>query len=115
MITPEPSTQPPTRSPSRAELPAGPTGAGTILRLKLGYNPNSSSIGTIVFGMPAALAVLTVAFGTAAGVLCAALLRAKARGRPTEHGAAPVETTAPSNDAPSDAPAAPSSQGSTEP
>jgi len=46
---------------------------GRILRLKQGYNPNSSSIGTIVFAMPAALLATTVAFGTAAGVIATAL------------------------------------------
>ena len=49
-------------------------GRGRILRLKLGYNPNSSSIGTIVFAMPAAMLGLTVAFGAAAAVLCSAVL-----------------------------------------
>jgi len=47
------------------------------LRLQLGHNPNSSSIGTIVFAMPAALIGLTVAFGAAAGLLSAALLHRK--------------------------------------
>jgi hypothetical protein len=47
------------------------------LRIKIGYNPNSSSIGTIVFGVPAPLAVLTAAFATAASILTAALLRAR--------------------------------------
>ena len=41
---------------------------GRILRLKLGFNPNSSSIGTIVFAMPAAMIGLTVAFGAAAAL-----------------------------------------------
>ena len=47
---------------------------GRILRLKQGYNPNSSSIGTIVFMMPAALLGVTTAFGAAAGLIAAALL-----------------------------------------
>ena len=47
---------------------------GRILRLKLGFNPNSSSIGTIVFAMPAAMIGLTVAFGAAAALSCSALL-----------------------------------------
>jgi hypothetical protein len=52
-----------------------PPGRGRILRLKQGYNPNSSSIGSIVFVMPAALLGITVAFGVAAGVVSAVLLR----------------------------------------
>ncbi|MBI4704100.1 MAG: hypothetical protein HY744_23575 [Deltaproteobacteria bacterium] len=48
--------------------------AGRILRLKHGYNPNSSSIGSIVFAMPASLLALTVAFGAATGLVCAAFL-----------------------------------------
>jgi hypothetical protein len=54
-------------------------GEGRILRLKQGYNPNSSSIGTIVFMMPAALLGVTAAFGTAAGLICAAFLRGERR------------------------------------
>ncbi len=46
---------------------------GRILRLKQGYNPNSSSIGTIVFAMPAALLASTVAFGAAAAFITSAL------------------------------------------
>ena len=49
---------------------------GRLLRVKLGYNPNSSSIGTIVFAMPAALLGLTVVFGAAAGLLSSGLLSA---------------------------------------
>ena len=47
-------------------------GKGRILRLKQGYNPNSSSIGTIVFALPAALMASTVAFGAAAAFICSA-------------------------------------------
>lgn len=76
----------------------GAATAGRILRLKLGYNPNSSSIGTIVFGMPAALLLVTTAFTVAAGMLCAAALRRPEQRRPAsapppEAGATPAETT----------------------
>ena len=50
---------------------------GRILRLKQGYNPNSSSIGTIVFAMPAALLAFTVAFGAAAAFITSALSAGK--------------------------------------
>ena len=50
---------------------------GRILRLKQGYNPNSSSIGTIVFAMPAALMAATVGFGAAAAFICGAFARGR--------------------------------------
>ena len=37
---------------------------GTILRVKHGYNPNSSSMGSIIFVLP--LSLIGAAFGTAA-------------------------------------------------
>nr|WP_319394722.1 hypothetical protein [uncultured Desulfobacter sp.] len=37
---------------------------GSILRVKHGYNPNSSSMGSIIFVLP--LSLIGVAFGTAA-------------------------------------------------
>ncbi|WP_020585376.1 hypothetical protein [Desulfobacter curvatus] len=37
---------------------------GSILRVKHGYNPNSSSMGSIIFVLP--LSMIGVAFGTAA-------------------------------------------------
>jgi hypothetical protein len=48
---------------------------GRILRLKLGYNPNSSSIGTILFAIPAALLAVTAIFGGAMGFLHSSLVR----------------------------------------
>ncbi|MBW2526862.1 MAG: hypothetical protein JRI23_21945 [Deltaproteobacteria bacterium] len=60
---------------------------GRVLRLKLGYNPNSSSIGTIVFGMPAALLGLTLAFGATAALLSTGLIRRPSR--PDGEGDAP--------------------------
>ncbi len=41
---------------------------GNLLRLKQGYNPNLSSMGSIVFALPAALLVVTSAFGPASQV-----------------------------------------------
>lgn len=32
----------------RPDLQNGPTGRGRVLRVKLGYNPNSSSVGSVV-------------------------------------------------------------------
>ena len=78
------------------EATAKPPKAGRILRLKCGYNPNSSSIGTILFAMPAAMIGMTVAFGAAAGLLGAAVLhkRHDAPQEPTE----PADGDEPSSD-----------------
>ena len=48
---------------------------GKILRVKQGYNPNSSSMGSIVFVLPAVLLVITVIFGTLSGLLGSILAR----------------------------------------
>ncbi len=48
---------------------------GRVLRVKHGYNPNSSSMGSMVFAIPAALMGLTAAFGAVAGLIFSALVR----------------------------------------
>ena len=48
---------------------------GRVLRIKQGYNPNSSSMGSIVFVLPAALFIVTVVFGALSGLLAPLLLR----------------------------------------
>lgn len=45
---------------------------GKILRVKLGYNPNSSSIGSMIFVMPVAMLSAAVAFGTVSGLIFSA-------------------------------------------
>lgn len=45
---------------------------GKILRVKLGYNPNSSSIGSMVFAIPAAMLGVAVGFGTLSGLIVSA-------------------------------------------
>ena len=59
---------------------------GKILRVKQGYNPNSSSIGSIIFVMPAALLGITAAFGAVSGVIMSKLLadKPKITNPPTE-------------------------------
>ena len=42
---------------------------GKILRIKQGYNPNSSSIGSIVFAVPSMLFVSAILFGTATAII----------------------------------------------
>ena len=48
---------------------------GRVLRVKTGYNPNSSSIGSIVFALSAKVLPATAAFGAVAGLIYAAFLR----------------------------------------
>ena len=50
---------------------------GKILRVKWGYNPNSSSIGSIVTAVPMMLLAGTALFGTAAAVIASALATQK--------------------------------------
>jgi hypothetical protein len=48
---------------------------GKILRIKQGYNPNSSSMGSIVFVLPAILLGITVIFGALSGLFGSILSR----------------------------------------
>ena len=47
---------------------------GNILRVKQGYNPNSSSIGSVIFVLPAALLGITAAFGAVSGMIMSTLM-----------------------------------------
>ena len=47
---------------------------GKILRVKQGYNPNSSSIGSIIFSMSAAVIPATIIFGMVASSISTAIL-----------------------------------------
>jgi hypothetical protein len=55
------------------------TAKGKILRVKEGYNPNSSSMGSIVFALPAGLLGVTAAFGLAAGAISTAFMSEKSK------------------------------------
>ena len=68
----------------RAQTRAGPPPGckGRVLRVKHGYNPNSSSIGSIVFLLPAALLVAGAGFGAVAALIWSALTRADISGGP---------------------------------
>lgn len=46
---------------------------GHILRVKRGYNPNSSSIGSVVFLLSTKIIVLTAGFGAIAGLIFSTL------------------------------------------
>lgn len=48
---------------------------GRILRVKQGYNPNSSSMGSIVFALPAALLGTTTVFGAVSGAIMGAFMK----------------------------------------
>jgi hypothetical protein len=48
---------------------------GKILRVKQGYNPNSSSMGSMVFSLPAVLLAVTVGFGAVSGIIMSAFIK----------------------------------------
>jgi hypothetical protein len=48
---------------------------GRILRVKLGYNPNSSSMGSMVFVFPAALLAVTAGFGVISGIIMSVFIK----------------------------------------
>jgi hypothetical protein len=50
-------------------------GKGKVLRVKQGYNPNSSSMGSIVFVLPVALLGVTASFGAVSGIIMAAFVK----------------------------------------
>lgn len=58
---------------ANADNDNAPAVPGRILRLKQGFNPNSSSIGTIVYALPAAALALPAVFGAATAAIMAAL------------------------------------------
>jgi len=53
---------------------------GRILRLKLGYNPNSSSVGSGIYVLPVLLLAVTTLFGVAAGIISSAFARGRQEG-----------------------------------
>jgi hypothetical protein len=55
---------------------------GKILRVKQGYNPNSSSIGSIIFSMSAAVIPASIVFGMVAGAVSNAVLQRVGRDAP---------------------------------
>jgi hypothetical protein len=78
--------------PTPAAAP-GRDRAGRILRVKLGYNPNSSSMGSIVFALPVALLGASALFGAAAAAIFAGLIGGRdgsAAGPPAGEGAKPA-------------------------
>ena len=64
---------------------------GRILRVKRGYNPNSSSMGSVVFALPSLLLGTTALFGAVAGLIVSALLGSRGRAASAEGRGAPEE------------------------
>ncbi len=50
---------------------------GKILRLKVGYNPNSSSIGSVVYLFSSKLLLLTASFGVVSGLILSFFIKKK--------------------------------------
>lgn len=71
-----------TTRPAATDIADPPPRAGRVLRIKTGYNPNSSSLGTIIFAVPAAMIAAPVAYN----VIAAAFASASLRDRPQPHG-----------------------------
>jgi len=59
---------------------------GKILRVKQGYNPNSSSIGSIVFAVPTMLLVSSALFGTASAIIFAKFMKKAEGNKPGKDG-----------------------------
>lgn len=55
---------------------------GRILRVKAGYNPNSSSLGTVIFAVPAAMLLAPALYNAIAAAFTSKTLR----DRPHPHG-----------------------------
>ncbi len=64
---------------------------GKLLRVKHGYNPNSSSMGSIIFALPAALLGITAGFGAVSGIIMSAFLKKDAAKAASEEKDAPAE------------------------
>lgn len=64
---------------------------GKLLRVKHGYNPNSSSMGSIIFALPAALLGITAGFGAVSGIIMSAFLKKDAAKAAPEEKDAPAE------------------------
>ena len=62
---------------------------GKILRVKLGYNPNSSSIGSMVFAIPATMLGVAVGFGTLSGIIVSAFSKNSNKSEPEKQDASP--------------------------
>ena len=48
---------------------------GRILRIKTGYNPNSSSMGSIIFALPVSMMALSGGFAVASGLILSQFIK----------------------------------------
>ena len=48
---------------------------GKVLRVKQGYNPNSSSMGSIIFAFPAALMGIAAGFSIISGIIMSKIVK----------------------------------------
>jgi len=55
---------------------------GKILKIKQGFNPNSSSMGSIVFSFPCAIFAVVVGFGVISGIITSFFIRKSAKNKP---------------------------------
>jgi len=63
--------------PIQEEVAQKTTGKGKILMVKHGYNPNSSSIGSIIYAFPKLALGLTVIFGLVSSVIISKFNKSK--------------------------------------
>lgn len=69
------------RSVIRSQPQSGVPVKGRVLRLKLGYNPNSSSVGSGVYVLPILLLGISTLFGAVAGLISSAIAPGRNRAR----------------------------------
>ena len=53
----------------------GDMSKGKILRVKQGYNPNSSSVGSVVFAFPAVMLAIPAVFGAVSAVIFSKVIK----------------------------------------
>ena len=58
---------------------------GKILRVKHGYNPNSSSMGSVVFALPVPLLAVSVAFTAVAGAISSFYIEKSSKSEDNNH------------------------------
>lgn len=61
-----------------------PVSKGKILRVKHGYNPNSSSMGSLIFALPGSLLALTWGFALVSSLILSRLLKDSTRPSPKD-------------------------------
>jgi hypothetical protein len=57
---------------------------GRVLRVKRGYNPNSSSMGSIIFALPASMVAVTFGLAAVSGLILPHFIKEKGPKGPAE-------------------------------